>query len=442
MKKYLLLVLVISVGLTGSLMAGNTYVLNLQDENHYFKIADNANNDLDLGSNFTIEAWIYINDATHGNERIFYSANWQMFVASGTGSSGANATVTVSGSDIGTISMSVPTEGWHHVCVNSNGTWANNYLDGSAVNNAGATTIGDVSYLRVGSYSSNTTDFQGAIDEIRISNITRYGQYSFSVSETDAPFTSDANTILLYHFDNNSEFPPGNSSSKVFTATNYNIDASDYFAWDDATFSGTDLSLPVTLSSFSARPSSAGVQLNWITSSEIENLGFNLYRSVDGNDIELISGFLKNNELQGHGNSTVEAAYSYYDSKVDPGQTYTYLLADVDYKNVETRHTKLMRTVTVSETELELPGRFTLSAAYPNPFNPSFTLPLTLDQAGAVRIDMFNQRGQLVETITNQYYATGYHEIQANGSHLATGVYLISCSIGNERVTQKVVLMK
>ncbi len=59
--------------LSSNLQAQNSYVLNLQDENHYFEIADNANNDLDLGSIYTIEAWVYIKNTSHGNERIFRS---------------------------------------------------------------------------------------------------------------------------------------------------------------------------------------------------------------------------------------------------------------------------------------------------------------------------------------------------------------------------------
>lgn len=223
----------------GTLMAQNTYVLNLQDENHYLEIADNASNDLDLDSVYTIEAWVYIKNATHGNERIFRSQGWQMYVVSGTGSGGDNATVRIDGSFMpaGSINLSVPTEEWHHICLMSDGTsWTNNYLDGASIANGGESNITGSINLRIGSYSLETTDFIGAIDEVRISNVARYSRWSFTVTKDDPLFTSDANTVLLYHFDDNTEFPPANSSDKVFSVTNYGIDAGDYFDWNDPSF--------------------------------------------------------------------------------------------------------------------------------------------------------------------------------------------------------------
>ena len=121
---------------------------------------------------------------------------------------------------------------------------------------------------------------------------------------------------------------------------------------------------------------------------------------------------------------------------------YSYLLADVDYKSNETKHENYMRTVKTSEMELNVPKSFTLGAAFPNPFNPSFTLPLTLDQQGDVSIDLFNSNGQWVKTIAAGSFNAGSHMLSVDAAHLATGVYLVSCNIGHERMTQKVVLMK
>ena len=239
MKLKLLFISMFSILVLNAAMAQNTYVLNLQDENHYLEIADNASNDLDLDSVYTIEAWVYIKNTSHGNERIFRSQGWQMYVVSGTGSGGANATIRVDGSFMpaGSIDLSVPTEEWHHICLMSDGTgWTNNYLDGVANQNGGSSNISGSINLRIGSYSLETTDFIGAIDEIRISNINRYSRWSFTVTKDDPLFTSDENTVLLYHFDDNTEFPPANSSDKVFTVTNYGIDAGDYFDWNDPSF--------------------------------------------------------------------------------------------------------------------------------------------------------------------------------------------------------------
>lgn len=456
MKKMLLLFTFISFLLSTATFAQNTYVLNLQDENHYFQIDDNTNNDLDLGSNFTVEAWIYINDATHGNERIFYTSNWQMYVVSGTGSGGADATIRINGSDIGQIDMSVPTEEWHHVCLNSNGTWANNYIDGSAVQNAGATTLGDINYLRIGSYSLTSTDFQGAIDEVRISNVTRYGQWSFSVSKNDPPFTDDANTILLYHFDNNTEFPPGNSSSKVFTVTNYGIDASDYFAWNDASFS-EDLPLPVELTSFTAKAGDSQVMLNWQTASESNNMGFEVLRSQEKETAyELIDSYQNNSALQGGGNSSEARNYSFVDRSVFNGTLYWYKLVDVDMNGIRTEHGPIYAMPHAKNTDLDplqgdLPKGFALRQNYPNPFNPSTTISFDIPdmKSGLLDVDLsiYNINGKKIKSLVHGAVTPGIFRVEWNATDdnnrkVPSGIYFYHLRSAEFSATCKMILAK
>src|ERR1035438_8165209 len=68
--------------------------------------------------------------------------------------------------------------------------------------------------------------------------------------------------------------------------------------------------LPVELTSFTAKQSASGVELNWITATEVNNLGFDIERANAGNDAiwEKI-GF-----ISGHGNSTSPNNYSFIDN--------------------------------------------------------------------------------------------------------------------------------
>ena len=43
-----------------------------------------------------------------------------------------------------------------------------------------------------------------------------------------------------------------------------------------------------------------------------------------------------------------------------------------------------------------LPDRFALEGNYPNPFNPSTTIPFTLPESGTVRLEVYNSIGQRV----------------------------------------------
>ena len=93
----------------------------------------------------------------------------------------------------------------------------------------------------------------------------------------------------------------------------------------------------VTLASFTATATADGqVRLAWETASELELLGFHLYRaeSVDGPQIRL------NEELipgQAPG-SPVGGSYEFVDEAVVPGVTYWYWLADVDVRGAATLH--------------------------------------------------------------------------------------------------------
>jgi len=429
MKKLLLLVL---VSLTAIAFAQNVKVLDVRADNDYFEITDNVANDLDLGTDYTIEAWIYITDTIHGNERIFRSQGWQIYVVSGTGALGADATVRIDGTFMpaGAINLTVPTEEWHHIALQGNSSvpYTNNYIDGVAIGNGGASDITGSLNLRIGSYSTVTTDFVGVIDEVRISTGNRYSRWGFTVNENDPPFTSDANTILLYHFDDDA-LPPTNSSSKSFTTTNYGITTGNYIAYNDASLSGTELALPITLASFTAQAVNGTVELAWETATETNNAQFIIYR----NDVAI-------GTVAGAGTTSEPHNYSFVDNTVVPGVAYTYVLADVDYANEETLYEENAVTVTLSNDIVEVD--FVVDAAYPNPFNPSVAISYQLSASDLVKASIYNSNGILVKELLNKNMTAGSHELVWNATNMPSGVYILKMSAGNTVNTQKLVLSK
>jgi len=95
---------------------------------------------------------------------------------------------------------------WHHYAVQGVGSGTNNvWLDGvanSAYSNASdnLTSTADTVLLMGGRTGSTGEDFQGYLDEIRLSNIHRYTNGSNFTVET-AAYTTDANTMILLHMD-------------------------------------------------------------------------------------------------------------------------------------------------------------------------------------------------------------------------------------------------
>ena len=91
----------------------------------------------------------------------------------------------------------------------------------------------------------------------------------------------------------------------------------------------------VKLMSFEARPLDSAVSLTWQTGSELDNLGFHVYRasSANGPWSRLTASL-----IPGLGSSAVGRAYSFRDGGLRNGVRYFYRLDDVDASSKTTSH--------------------------------------------------------------------------------------------------------
>jgi len=101
---------------------------------------------------------------------------------------------------------------------------------------------------------------------------------------------------------------------------------------DSTTQDTGDFSLPVGLSFFVATRTSTGVHLRWRTESEVNNLGFAVYRSEakDGKYVKIAF-------VAGAGSSAMPSNYQYFDKEVERGKTYFYYLEDVDVAGIKNK---------------------------------------------------------------------------------------------------------
>jgi hypothetical protein len=84
----------------------------------------------------------------------------------------------------------------------------------------------------------------------------------------------------------------------------------------------------VTVSGFTARSLPGHVVIGWETASEINTVGFNIYRCVgeDGARTRLNEVLIPSQAVGGF----FGASYQFVDASVEPGVTYTYWLEEVD----------------------------------------------------------------------------------------------------------------
>ena len=89
-----------------------------------------------------------------------------------------------------------------------------------------------------------------------------------------------------------------------------------------------------------------------------------------------------------------------------------------------------------------MPVSFSLSEAYPNPFNPSTSLDLTLYSDSDVSIMVYNVMGQMVNVLHDGNMSAGTHQITWNASDLASGMYIIKANVAGDVLSNKVMLVK
>lgn len=90
----------------------------------------------------------------------------------------------------------------------------------------------------------------------------------------------------------------------------------------------------------------------------------------------------------------------------------------------------------------ELPDVITLSNNYPNPFNPSTTIPFSIPENSHVRLVVYDIQGRMVTELINESLSAGFYDIRVRATDWASGVYLYSLQTNSEIRTGKMILLK
>ena len=197
----------------------------------------------------------------------------------------------------------------------------------------------------------------------------------------------------------------------------------------------SDTPLPISLSSFDIEKLGKSIRFSWQTASEIENLGYKIYRKENDGIFEEISSYAYNDALRGQGTTTDMHDYEFIDINVEPGKEYSYLLADISYQIEENKHHDYIRKVYI-------PVGIEVGDAYPNPFNPVCIIPFSLDTDRHVTVQLHDVSGRKIKTITDKHYTAGTYDITVNDPSLSSGLYFVRVNSGNKIETRKILMMR
>jgi len=87
------------------------------------------------------------------------------------------------------------------------------------------------------------------------------------------------------------------------------------------------------------------------------------------------------------------------------------------------------KLVGVEESPPNTANQFNLFQNYPNPFNPNTKILFFIPEAGKVQIDVFNILGQRVKRLLDKELQSGNHEINFDGTGLASGMYIYTIEV-------------
>lgn len=90
----------------------------------------------------------------------------------------------------------------------------------------------------------------------------------------------------------------------------------------------------------------------------------------------------------------------------------------------------------------DMPTRFSLGQNYPNPYNPTTTINFDVPKASHVTLSVFNVLGQEVANLVDMEMEAGSHQVEFDGSGIASGVYFYRIAAENFSQTRKMVLVK
>ncbi len=381
-----------------------------------------------LSGDATLEAWVNWKGGSNNFPRIFDFGNdgnnWIALTAAiDAGSFGPRFAINNNGNFFSStqfVDAAIPLtpNTWYHIAVsiehatNTVRIYINGQLQGTNTNFFNRlSSIGNTVNNWIGrSQFPGDPYFDGIIDEVRISSVARYTGASFTVPA--GPFTTDANTVVLYHFDEGVGQLSGNAAGGLGSAI-LGGDVSTE-TQDPAWIANT--TLPVRLSNFSAQRANGGnaVDLSWTVQTDAATQSY-IERSADGQRFTVI-GSLSTTAIGS------ERQFTFRD--LAPLKARAYYRIRLVEQGSAPAYTRILAVQSTTSGGIHV---------YPNPVKGglvSIELPQVLRQP--VRIQLRTNTGLLLQQ--EQRSAPGTDRLQFSPrTGLPKGVYQLEVRWGNEQ---------
>ena len=115
----------------------------------------------------------------------------------------------------------------------------------------------------------------------------------------------------------------------------------------------------------------------------------------------------------------------------------------VAFKDMSNNDVFLIRINSVLNVDSPMtPIEYELKYPSPNPFNPSVTIEYEISQLAYISGNIFNLKGQLIETVFSEYKSIGSYNLIWNASLYPSGINLFLLDYNSEILIKKIILLK
>jgi len=201
------------------------------------------------------------------------------------------------------------------------------------------------------------------------------------------------------------------NQSAVYLRFHYWASFGYFWAIDNVTITASGAVVPVQLLNFSGYRTGNKNILNWATSSESNNRGFHVERSVDGVHFTPI-GFV--NSLAVSGNSTSTLRYVFEDLNAGPAKQF-YRLRQMDIDGLS----KLSNIVHIIGG---MPQMLSVASSFPIPTHSQLNVVITSPVNELLQLSIIDSRGVILQQ-EKTAVSPGSNTLQVNAEKLAPGQY-------------------
>ncbi len=176
--------------------------------------------------------------------------------------------------------------------------------------------------------------------------------------------------------------------------------------------------LPVSLLGFYGKNTTQGIQLNWETASELNNQRFDVLRSTDKDNFQIITA------ISGKGTTNTQTKYGYLDTQPASGINY-YHLNQVDFDGKTTPSKVIAIKTGLAKNELVV-----------NVSENILNLTITSVNTTKANLQIYDGNGRRVVS-KDLSLQTGVNSVGIPAHAWAGGVYVVKLAIGTEVLTKK-----